>query len=151
MVTIAGGAGALLTACGATSTSAPAAAGAQTASSTPTSSTPTADPSASESTGSATSGTTLGPTSDVPVGGGVVYPGPKIVVTQPSAGEYKAFSAVCTHQGCLVAGVSDGEIVCNCHGSHYSITDGSVISGPAPSALPTEQLEVSGSDLVLES
>src|SRR4051794_36074049 len=67
----------------------------------------------------AVAGTVLGPVSDVPSGGGKIYPAAKIVVTQPSMGEYKAFSAVCTHQSCIVATVSDGTINCTCHGSKY--------------------------------
>ena len=89
------------------------------------------------------------PTSDVPVGGGTVVTGAQVVVTQPTAGEFKAFSAVCTHQGCLVAGVANGVIVCPCHGSTFSITDGSVQGGPAPAPLPAEQITVSGSTITL--
>ncbi|GAW50455.1 MULTISPECIES: Rieske (2Fe-2S) protein [unclassified Nocardioides] len=80
-------------------------------------------------------GETLGPASDVPVGGGTVYADQKLVVTQPTNGEFKAFSAVCTHQGCLVANVDGGTINCTCHGSAFSIEDGSVQGGPAPTAL----------------
>jgi nitrite reductase/ring-hydroxylating ferredoxin subunit len=64
--------------------------------------------------------------SDIPEGGGKVYGDDKIVVTQPTAGTYKAFSAVCTHQGCILAEVSGGTINCSCHGSKFSIADGSV-------------------------
>jgi nitrite reductase/ring-hydroxylating ferredoxin subunit len=88
----------------------------------------------SGSGGSASGGSGSGATvaaSDVPVGGGTVLKADKVVVTQPSKGEFKAFSAVCTHQGCLVAKVEGGQIVCPCHGSHFSITDGSPTSGPA--------------------
>ena len=53
---------------------------------------------------------------DIPVGGGKVFDALKVVVTQPTAGDYKAFSAVCTHQGCTVNGVSNGVITCPCHG-----------------------------------
>ena len=68
--------------------------------------------------------------SDVPVGGGTVI-SQSVVVTQPTAGTFKAFSAVCTHQGCPVNEVKDGTINCPCHGSRYSITDGSVkVAGP---------------------
>ncbi|WP_408895401.1 Rieske (2Fe-2S) protein [Nocardioides sp. R1-1] len=73
---------------------------------------------------------------DVPVGGGVVLKGEELVVTQPAAGEFKAFSAVCTHQGCLVGSVSDGTIHCPCHDSTFSATDGAVEGGPASSPLP---------------
>jgi nitrite reductase/ring-hydroxylating ferredoxin subunit len=63
---------------------------------------------------------------DIPEGGGKVYGDDKIVVTQPTAGTYKAFTAVCTHQGCILADVSGGTINCTCHGSKFSIADGSV-------------------------
>lgn len=86
--------------------------------------------------------------SQVTEGSGVLV-ADKYVVTQPSSGEYKAFTAICTHQGCVVAGVQNKEIVCNCHGSHFSITDGSVISGPAKTALASFTLTESGSDLVI--
>jgi Rieske Fe-S protein len=72
----------------------------------------------------------------VPVGGGTVVPAAKVVVTQPSAGTFEAFSATCTHAGCLVGSVSGGTIHCPCHGSQFSISDGSVVAGPAPTPLP---------------
>jgi Rieske Fe-S protein len=88
-------------------------------------------------------------TSAIPVGGGTVFAGRKIVVTQPTAGEFKAFSAVCTHQGCLVDKVADGTIDCPCHGSAYSIEDGSVKGGPAPSPLPEKTVTVTGNTLTV--
>lgn len=81
------------------------------------------------------SGAALGPAADVPVGGGTIYPDEKVVVTQPTEGDFKGFSAVCTHQGCLVSTVADGTINCTCHGSKFSIEDGSVVNGPATSPL----------------
>lgn len=72
---------------------------------------------------------------DVPVGGGVILPVAKVVVTQPSAGEFKAFTAICTHQFCTVTDVTNGRIHCSCHQSEFSITDGSVLAGPATSPL----------------
>ncbi|MEX0169403.1 Rieske (2Fe-2S) protein [Streptomyces sp. LMG1-1-1.1] len=91
----------------------------------------------------------LAKTSDIPVGGGTVFTEEKVVVTQPEAGEFKAFSAVCTHQGCLVNKVADGTIDCPCHGSKYRIADGSVAAGPAPRPLPAEQITVSGDTITL--
>ncbi len=79
--------------------------------------------------------------SEVPVGGGTILAEQKVVVTQPSDGEFVAFSAVCTHQGCPVQSVSDGRINCPCHGSAFSIEDGSVLAGPADA--PLEELPVS--------
>jgi Rieske Fe-S protein len=86
---------------------------------------------------------------DVPVGGGTVVTGAQVVVTQPTAGEFKAFSAVCTHQGCVVARVQDGAIECPCHGSRFSATDGSVLTGPATRTLPSKQVTVSGDSLTI--
>lgn len=74
--------------------------------------------------------------SDVPAGGGVIKPDSKLVVTQPAAGEFKAFSAVCPHQGCLVSMVRNDAIVCACHTSLFSVADGSPISGPSRRGLP---------------
>lgn len=91
---------------------------------------------------------TLGPTSDVPVGGGKVYRAEQVVVTQPSAGTFKAFSAVCTHAGCVVDGVTNGLITCPCHGSQFKSTDGSVSQGPAQSALPAVPVTVQNGKLV---
>jgi Rieske Fe-S protein len=91
---------------------------------------------------------TLGPSRDVPVGGGKVYRAQQVVVTQPTAGTFKAFSAVCTHAGCVVDGVVGGLITCPCHGSQFKSTDGSVAQGPAPSALPSVPVTVQNGNLV---
>lgn len=90
----------------------------------------------------------LGKAIDVPVNGGVVYSDQKIVVTQPAEGEFKGFSAVCTHQGCVVNDVTAGAINCNCHGSKFGL-DGSVATGPATKPLPPVEVSVNADgDLV---
>jgi Rieske Fe-S protein len=89
-------------------------------------------------------GEELGPTSEVPVGGGKVFGDQKIVVTQPTDGDFKAFSAVCTHQSCLVSQIADGTIDCLCHGSKFSDQDGSVVNGPATSGLSEVTIKVDG-------
>lgn len=94
-------------------------------------------------------GEALGATSDVPVGGGAIFKDQEIVVTQPTAGDFLAFSAICTHQGCVVEEVADGTINCGCHGSKYSIEDGSVVGGPAPEPLPEEKVTVEGDQITL--
>jgi Rieske Fe-S protein len=66
-------------------------------------------------------------TGDVAVGGGLVLEDYNLVVTQPAEGDFRGFSATCTHQGCLVSEVNDGTIDCLCHGSKFSIEDGSVV------------------------
>jgi Rieske Fe-S protein len=86
-------------------------------------------------------------TAGVPVGGGTVLADEKIVVTQPEEGDFKAFSAICTHQNCVVADVADGTVNCTCHGSRFRITDGSVEQGPAPRPLPGERITVEGNSI----
>lgn len=88
-------------------------------------------------------------TADVPVGGGKIFKDRKVVVTQPEAGEFKAFSAVCTHTGCIVSSVDDGTINCACHGSRFSITDAAVEAGPAQRPLPVERITVEGDSIRL--
>ncbi len=86
---------------------------------------------------------------DVPVGGGVILEEQKVVVTQPAAGTFKAFTAVCTHQACIVASVSDDVIQCACHGSRYSAEDGSVLNGPATAGLAEKAVTSDGTNVVL--
>lgn len=88
-------------------------------------------------------------TADIPEGGGKVFRDQKIVITQPAAGEFKAFSAVCTHRNCLVGAVEDGVIICHCHGSTFDIRDGSVKNGPATAPLPEEKINVTDGGIAL--
>lgn len=90
----------------------------------------------------------LASTADIPVGGGKVLTTQKIVITQPQAGSFHAFTAICTHQGCIVNSVSGGTIDCPCHGSKFSIKDGSVVNGPAPSPLPPVAITVQGTSIL---
>jgi len=87
-------------------------------------------------------------TSDVPVGGGKILADKKIVITQPRAGSFEAFTAICTHQGCTVSDVSGGTVNCPCHGSRFSIANGSVVTGPAASALAPVSIKVQGTSIV---
>jgi Rieske Fe-S protein len=89
-------------------------------------------------------GGTLTTTGDVPVGGGKIISDQEVVVTQPAEGDFKAFTAVCTHQGCIVGKVENGEILCPCHGSAFSIDDGSVVTGPATAPLDKVEISVEG-------
>ncbi|MDQ4009602.1 MAG: Rieske (2Fe-2S) protein [Actinomycetota bacterium] len=94
-------------------------------------------------------GESLASTADIPVGGGEVFADQNVVVTQPQAGTFKAFSAVCTHQGCTVSQVAAGTINCPCHGSKFAIADGSVVDGPASSPLEERRVTVSGDAIQL--
>ncbi len=94
-------------------------------------------------------GTALTRTSEIPVGGGKVFAGEKVVVTQPEPGTFMAFSAVCTHQGCTVSGVEDGTINCACHGSRFRVADASVAGGPARKPLPPRQITVESGSIRL--
>jgi len=95
----------------------------------------------------AAAGTAVGPASAVPVGGGKIFADASVVVTQPTAGTFKAFSSTCTHQGCAVSTVSGGTINCPCHGSKFNIADGSVANGPAKKPLPAKQVTSTGGQL----
>ncbi len=91
----------------------------------------------------------LAKTSEIPEGGGLVLADQGVVITQPKPGMFNAFSSSCTHAGCPVDNVSDGTINCNCHGSKFSIEDGSPVSGPAQTPLPEKPLIVAGSKISL--
>ncbi|MEY9842719.1 Rieske (2Fe-2S) protein [Streptacidiphilus sp. EB103A] len=154
----------VLAACGSSGSSSSAAGAASTpaadASSSPASSDTSSAPAAgasssspaaasSSAAGGSAGGTVLAATSDIPEGGGKVFADHKVVVTQPSAGTFKAFTAVCTHAGCTVSSVSGGTINCPCHGSKFHIADGSVAGGPAPSPLAAQTIAVSGGQIKL--
>jgi nitrite reductase/ring-hydroxylating ferredoxin subunit len=94
-------------------------------------------------------GAALAKTSEIPVGGGKVFQDAKVVVTQPTQGTFKAFTAVCTHQQCIVANVEAGTINCGCHGSKFKVEDGSVAGGPAGAPLAAQQITVSGDSVQL--
>lgn len=85
----------------------------------------------------------------IPVGGGKIFADQKVVVTQPTSGDFKAFSAVCTHQACVVSTIANGTINCACHGSEYDITTGAVKKGPATKALPEKAVTVSGDGITV--
>ena len=92
---------------------------------------------------------TLASVADIPVGGGIVNEEVAVVVTQPTSGSIKGFTAVCPHQGCLVSTVVDNEIICPCHGSKFSAEDGAVIVGPATQGLAAADVAVQGDSVVL--
>jgi nitrite reductase/ring-hydroxylating ferredoxin subunit len=101
-----------------------------------------------ESGGGAASGS-IGKASDVPVGGAKIFAAEKVLVSQPTEGEFKAFSTVCTHRQCVITKLDGDEIECGCHFSRFSVEDGSVAKGPAEESLEELTVTVQGQDLVL--
>lgn len=104
---------------------------------------------AGDDTATAGGGTVLAKTSDIPEGGGKVFEAEGVVVTQPAAGTYKAFSSKCTHQGCAVKGIANNVITCPCHNSQFSAEDGSVTKGPATQPLAAASITVDGDSITL--
>ncbi|GLI28717.1 iron-sulfur protein [Agromyces rhizosphaerae] len=106
------------------------------------------DTSSGGDTGAA-AGTVIASLSDIPVGGTVsaTIGSDPVLLSQPTAGEVVAFSAVCTHQQCVVA-VEAAEIVCPCHGSRFDTATGDVLNGPALEPLPSVAVTVDGDDVV---
>jgi Rieske Fe-S protein len=93
-------------------------------------------------------GTTLAKTSEVPVNGGLILPDQRVVITQETTGSFKAFSAVCTHQGFTVTSVEGDLIKCNHHGSEYNAKTGGVVQGPAPASLAPVAISVRNGAIV---
>jgi Rieske Fe-S protein len=91
----------------------------------------------------------LGSLADIPVGGGTFFEAQKVVVTQPTAGQVKAFSTTCTHQGCTINKIEGDLLRCPCHMSGFRIADGSVESGPAPKPLTSVSVKVENGQVVL--
>ncbi|MDQ2757442.1 MAG: Rieske (2Fe-2S) protein, partial [Actinomycetota bacterium] len=87
------------------------------------------------------------PVADVPVGGGKIVG--EVVVTQPTKGVFRAFSVVCTHQGCPVSKIADGQIECTCHGSMFDVSTGAPTQGPATAPLAAKTATVKGTDVVV--
>lgn len=103
------------------------------------------DEGADASSGASTpAGGALVAVADVPVGGGVILTEENLVVTQPTEGEFKGYSASCPHQGCAVTRIEEGEIICPCHFSRFAIADGAVLEGPATEGLQEAPIAVDG-------
>ena len=96
---------------------------------------------------SAAGGAVLVKTAEVPVGSGIILDEAKVVVTQPAAGDFKAFSSICTHLSCPLNGISGDRITCTCHGSSFSISDGTPAGGPARSPLEEIAVTVDGDEV----
>ena len=113
--------------------------GADQATSTPTAS----------STGNGGAAAGIAALADIPVNGGKIFAAEKVVITQPTAGQVKAYSTTCTHQGCAVSKVENGLIICPCHDSKFKIADGSPSGGPATKPLQSKSVKVENGQVVL--
>lgn len=91
------------------------------------------------------------PASDVPVGQArVVAAGEnRVVVAQPIAGQFVAYSAACTHVGFDVEVQEGLRLQCPAHGSQFDAADGSVLRGPAGVPLATVPVALAGDRLVI--
>ncbi len=89
----------------------------------------------------------LGSAADIPVGGARIYREQRVVVAQPTKGAFKAFSAVCTHLGCVVDAVDGTTVTCPCHGSQFDAVTGAVVEGPAGKPLPAVDITETGGRL----
>ncbi len=92
-------------------------------------------------------GIAIGSASAIPVGGAATFTDPTsggaAFVVQPRAGQFKAFSAICTHQGCTVGYSRSGnQFSCPCHGATFDAATGSVLRGPAQDPLPAINVSV---------
>ena len=85
----------------------------------------------------------------VACGGSKTLKDAAVVITQPAAGQFHAFSAVCSHKQCTVNKIADGTVDCPCHNSRFSITDGSVVAGPAEEPLAVKTVTVAGDVLTV--
>lgn len=104
----------------------------------------------SGSAGSGPAGKPLAQLSAIPVGGAISATGPNgaaLIIARPTSGTVAAFSASCTHQGCIVVPAGK-ELDCPCHGSIFNAATGAVLSGPAPRPLGSVRVVISGDDVV---
>ena len=75
--------------------------------------------------------------------------GQQSVLVRLEGGELVAYSAVCTHQACVVA-YKDGKLACPCHGSVFDPSEGAaVLNGPANRPLAGVEIEVRGGEVFL--
>jgi thiosulfate dehydrogenase [quinone] large subunit len=117
--------------------------------------TTTTSPSPGGSGGTATSpssGSEIGLASAISVGDALAFTdqaqGIPAYCVHKSAGEFVAFSAVCTHAGCTVGfDQAATEFVCPCHGSIYNALTGAVKQGPATLPLPSIGVKVADGKL----
>jgi cytochrome b6-f complex iron-sulfur subunit len=77
------------------------------------------------------------------------FRGHPAVVLQRSPGVFFAFSAICTHLGCIVQWLPEkGEFLCPCHAGRFA-GDGKVLGGPPPKPLQPIPVALAGDDLLV--
>ncbi|NIM96641.1 MAG: Rieske 2Fe-2S domain-containing protein [candidate division Zixibacteria bacterium] len=100
--------------------------------------------------GGASAGATTLPLAEVPVGGAktVRHQGkPYVVVRTPSG--IHAINAICTHLGCVVYWDAQlKKLACPCHTAFFDL-NGNIITGPAPSPLPTTTVKIAGDQIII--
>jgi cytochrome b6-f complex iron-sulfur subunit len=87
---------------------------------------------------------------DIPPGQGKVLPlgNQPIVVVHTQDGKVRAYSAICTHLGCVVQWDEERQLIlCPCHDGRFNALNGGVISGPVPSPLPAVAITIEGQDI----
>jgi nitrite reductase/ring-hydroxylating ferredoxin subunit len=99
--------------------------------------------------GGTTASGSIGKVTDVPVGEAKIYTAEKVVVSQPTEGDFKAFSTICTHQQCPITKLEGDEIECTCHGSRFKASDGSVVNGPASKPLAALKVAVKNGEITV--
>ena len=73
-----------------------------------------------------------------------------VLVVNTKAGGLKAFSAICTHLGCVVAwDGKKGVIHCPCHEGFFNSATGEVVSGPPPRGLPAYEVAVKDGKILI--
>jgi cytochrome b6-f complex iron-sulfur subunit len=91
--------------------------------------------------------TLVGAVTDYPLNSGQVVSvnDEPVMVVNTEAGGFKAYSAVCTHLGCITYWHQTRQLIqCPCHDGRFNPVTGAVISGPPPRPLPPYELEIVG-------
>ncbi|CAM5325701.1 MULTISPECIES: Rieske (2Fe-2S) protein [Streptomyces] len=90
----------------------------------------------------------LGAADAVEKGGAEIFREHHVVVSRSEEGEYRAFSAVCTHRQCPLHKIKGTVSTCTCHGSRFDVTTGEVLEGPAVAPLTELDVSTDGGRLV---
>jgi cytochrome b6-f complex iron-sulfur subunit len=92
-----------------------------------------------------------GKKSDIPKGGAkkIFVDNKPVLIIQPKSGDFRAFSAICTHLGCIVDWeTKKNRFFCPCHAGVFD-SFGNVISGPPPRPLPRYEVKIEGEKVLV--